>query len=44
MNALTRMPALSEYSWDKNPPRPERTGIASFQMTGTLQNALPDQK
>jgi hypothetical protein len=44
MNALARVPALAEYSWDKNPPKTERTGIASFQMTGTLKNALPDQK
>lgn len=42
MNALTRDPALGEYVWDKNPPKTERTGIASFQITGTLKNAATD--
>ncbi|MGI8602201.1 MAG: hypothetical protein ACR2OZ_04290 [Verrucomicrobiales bacterium] len=44
MNAITRDPTLAEYSWDKNPPKTEKTGIASFQMTGTLKNAPPDNK
>jgi hypothetical protein len=39
--ALARDPALAEYEWDRAPPRGEKSGNASFQIVGTLKNALP---
>lgn len=42
-NALSRDPALIDYEWDKNSPRGEKNGFASFQIVGTLKNALPVQ-
>jgi hypothetical protein len=39
--ALARDPALAEYEWDRAPPRGEKSGHASFQIVGTLKNALP---
>jgi len=39
--ALARDPTLAEYEWDRAPPRGEKSGNASFQIVGTLKNALP---
>jgi hypothetical protein len=40
-NALARDTALSDYAWDKNPPQGQRNGTCTFQITGTLKNAIP---
>ena len=42
-NLLARDPGLADYEWDKTAPRGERNGLASFQVVGTLKNALPVQ-
>jgi hypothetical protein len=40
-NALTREPLLADYEWDRGSPSTARTGHATFQIVGTLKNALP---
>jgi hypothetical protein len=42
-NSLSRDPGLADYEWDKTAPRGEKNGFASFQVVGTLKNALPVQ-
>jgi len=42
-NALARDLGLADYEWDKTAPRGEKNGLASFQVVGTLKNALPVQ-
>ncbi len=41
-NLLIRDPSLSEYQWDSTPPRGEKNGYSSFQIVGTLKNAISD--
>ncbi|MFN0130867.1 MAG: hypothetical protein ACKV19_29750 [Verrucomicrobiales bacterium] len=42
-NSLARDPGLADYEWERMPPRGEKNGFASFQVIGTLKNALPVQ-
>ena len=42
-NSLSRDPGLADYEWDKTAPRGEKNGFASFQVVGTLKNAISVQ-